>query len=472
MNGKNDRFHQGMIAGTHSSVGKTLWTLAVIGLARKNGFCVQPFKTGPDYIDTGFHHRMCAPRKSRNLDLFLLSPEKVKEIYRKNIQGAVLALVEGVMGLFDGRGAGGEEGSSAQLAKLLDLPVFLVIDGSNQATSAAATVLGFQKFDSRLTLTGILINRVKNEGHFTWLKKAIEGRTGIPCLGYLPPEELLCIPERHLGLTTAVETRENVEKITAHAVRCLETRFDWQKFLELTQNDRPLRFLPDAKPAPGFLDQRGRDVRIAVAYDTAFSFYYEDNLDLLKQKGAELVFFSPLQDEHFPENIDLLYLGGGFPEIYTSRLAKNKAMIRDIRNFYKQGGFIYAECGGFIYLTEFFVDPNGNKYPLVGLIPGEISMTDRLQGFGYHELEAVTDSFLFSKGQRLRSHEFHYSAWRGPETFQPAYRVNERLEGFVADRLVASYQHLHFASEGIDIRAMLDFCRRSSAPGSTREVPS
>ena len=229
----SESFHAGLIAGTHSGAGKTTWSLALMALAREKGLTVQPFKVGPDYIDPGFHHQVCLPRKSRNLDLYFLSEEGVKESFRKNSQSAGLAVVEGVMGLFDGKGVSGGEGSSAHIAKLLELPVFLVIDGSAMAASAAALVLGFQQFDPELKLSGIFINRVNHERHFALLKQAIEAKTGIPVLGYLPKEESLGIPERHLGLTTALESSGTLEKIK-HAAELLHSRLDWDRFLTVS----------------------------------------------------------------------------------------------------------------------------------------------------------------------------------------------------------------------------------------------
>ena len=447
----NKPFHACLIAATHSSAGKTTWALALMALAKKKGLAIQPFKAGPDYIDPSFHHKIASPRRSRNLDLFFLSKDQIKETFQKKSAGADLAVVEGMMGLFDGRGPEGEEGSSAELAKLLGLPVFLVLEAGGMATSAAAIVLGFQKFDPALNLVGIFFNRVSHPGHFEWLKRVVEKKTGIPCLGYLPEEKALHIPERHLGLTTAAEMQDALQKIEL-AANLLEPRLDWERFWELAQTSILSSVLSfprkresnTGSPIKTFGDDIPHPCRIGIASDTAFSFYYEDNLDLLKEEGAELVFFSPLQDESLPEDLDLLYFGGGFPEIYAEKLSGHQKMISGIREFYRSGGFIYGECGGFIYLTEAFRDSKGCEHPLVGLISGKIQMTNQLQHFGYHELTAEADTFLFPEGMKLRSHEFHYSTWEGAGENQAAYRIGERREGIVLPRLLASYQHLHF----------------------------
>ena len=432
-------WHACMIAGTHSSVGKTTIMLALESLARDKGLTAQPFKGGPDYIDPGFHHQ-ASGRKCRNLDLFLLSPEAVKQSFAQNSQDTDLALIEGVMGLYDGKNSSGE-GSSAQIAKLLGIPVVLVVDGAGLAGSAAAVVLGFQQMDKDVQLAGVIFNRVNSEGHYHYLKNAVESKTGVPCLGFLPQEKTIGIPERHLGLTTAVESEALAGKIS-QAGALLEKYLNWSKFLEVTAINRTAHHSPRKNTK-----ENKRLFRVGTARDEAFSFYYEDNFDLLKEAGAELLFFSPLHDSKLPEDLDMLYFGGGFPELYAKRLANNQAMIESVRRFYHDRGRIYAECGGLMFLAEFFCDAEDVEYALVGLVPGKIRMAERLQNFGYKELETVSKTFLFPKGKKLRSHEFHHSIWDGEGKYAPVYRINGRAEGFAAERMIASYQHLHFGSD-------------------------
>lgn len=447
-------FHAAVVAGTHSSVGKTTWSLGLMAYFRRKGFEVQPFKVGPDYIDPGFHHLVCSPRKSRNLDRFFLSESYLKECFGRNSLGTDLVLVEGVMGLFDGRGPLSEEGSTAEMAKLLGLPVFLVIDGAGLARSAAALVKGYQSFDPKLSLRGVLLNRVGSEGHFRWLKESIEKETGVRVLGWLPEDALVSIPERHLGLRTAAEEGA-IEKKIERLAELLESRFETSQFLGLTRTSRPL---PEGGGGKGKFQVPS--CRIGVAYDQAFSFYYEDNFDLLREAGAELVFVSPLQDQELPGDLDALYIGGGFPELHVKELSANQSMKVSIRKFFEEGGVLYGECGGLIYLAESLVDANGEEFPLVGLIPGKIRMTGRLQHFGYHEIEALTTTFLFPAGKRLRSHEFHYSTWEAPsEDFSRSYQIADRQDGFYEDRLLASYQHLHF---GQDTQLARNFVRASA----------
>jgi len=432
-------FHAAMIAGTHSSVGKTTWSLALMAFFRRKGLEVQPFKVGPDYIDPGFHDRICHPRKSRNLDRFFLSKDYLKDCFEKNSSGSDLALAEGVMGLFDGRSSLSEEGSTAEMAKLLGLSVFLVIDGAGLARSAAALVQGYHRFDADLNLAGVFINRVGSEGHFRLLREAVEKETGIPVLGWLPADSAVSIPERHLGLRTALEENSLEEKL-ARLGRLLEGRFDDERFLRLCKSRLAGR--------SNSFSNNHRQCRIGVARDKAFSFYYEDNFDLLREAGSELVFFSPLTDSSLPEDLDALYLGGGFPELYARELAANTSMKTSIQAFHEAGGIIYAECGGLIYLAEFFMTEGREEVPLIGLVPGRIRMTDRLQRFGYHELEALTDTFLFSKGQKLRSHEFHYSIWEVEKgEFKKLYALGGEEVGFYDRQILASYQHLHFGQD-------------------------
>ena len=360
---KPDNPYAAMIAGTHSGSGKTTWTLALLELARRKGLTAQPFKAGPDYIDPGFHSAVASPRISRNLDLFLLSAETVQKSFQRHAADADLSLVEGMMGLFDGREIDGCSTSSAQVAKTLGLPVFLVIDGAGLATSAAAIVLGFQQFDPDVRLAGVLFNRVSSASHFDWLKLAVESRTGVPFLGYLPKDEELHIPERHLGLMTAAEFGGNSSGIRSAADK-LETQFDWDRFLKAAQANIPKAFQTPEERKPESVSL-GRSLRIGVARDRAFSFYYEDNLDALREAGAELAFFSPLEDARLSAGLDLLYFGGGFPELYAVRLSQNQTMLEAVKAFYRSGGFIYAECGGLIYLSETFVGEDRRAVPLV-----------------------------------------------------------------------------------------------------------
>ena len=443
-----NNFHAAVIAGTHSGVGKTTWSLALMAFFQEKGLKVQPFKVGPDYIDPGFHSLVCSPCKSRNLDRFFLSPDYLKQCFEKNCAGADAAIVEGVMGLYDGKSPVTEEGSTAEMAKLLNLPVFLVVDAAGIARSAAAIVKGYQSFDPELNLAGVLLNRVGSEGHYEWLCQSIE-ETGVPVLGWLPANSKISIPERYLGLQTALEEEERFREKLIQLTGLLKNHFDSERFLELSRRgvvSTPENIPGRGNPAPTC--RNGKSIcRIGAAYDRAFSFYYQDNFDLLEKQGAEIIYFSPLLDQRLPENLDALYLGGGFPEIFARELSQNEGMKASIQKFYEEGGLFYAECGGLIYLSEALIDPSGTEIPLLGLVPGKIVMSDRLQNFGYHEIETRMETFLFEKGKKFRSHEFHYSIWNTGENFKSLYQINSRMEGFYNGQILASYQHLHFGQD-------------------------
>jgi cobyrinic acid a,c-diamide synthase len=440
--------HAFVIAATHSGAGKTTATLALLAALHDKALIVQPFKVGPDYLDPGYHNLFSGGRKSRNLDSFLLSEDYIRGSFDRNTQRADVAIVEGVMGMYDGRSAGNSEGSTVHLAKILGLPVILVVDAAGAAQSAGAAVLGFRQYDPDAGLVGVIFNRVSGPRHYEYLKNSVRPEWGVEVLGYFPDDAEIRIPERHLGLTSALENP------LSHAffdrLKKISDTVHLERLLELTRYERTVsapREESEIFSWPNHGDDKRNKVRIGIAYDEAFSFYYEDNFDLLREHGAELVFFSPLYGNALPENIDALYVGGGFPEMFAPKLSRNLSMIESLQRFASEKHLIYAECGGLIYLTERFRDRDGNVFGMAGVLPGEIEMTPCLQSFGYKELEANTDTFLFSRGEKLRSHEFHYSRWVPPAlTFESPYRFTEGYEGYWNFPVLASYQHLHFGS--------------------------
>lgn len=317
-----------IIAGTHSGVGKTTVTVGLIAALRRRGLTVQPFKAGPDYIDPTYHS-LAAGRPCRNLDTWMVPPERVRALFAHAAREADIAIVEGVMGVYDGCGYEDEAGSTAQLAKLLDAPVILVLDAGSMARSAGAVALGYQRFDSDLSVAGFIINRVASEGHGQGVATAIRGATGLPILGWLPRCSELEMPERHLGLVPTPELS-----------RC------------------------------GSL--------VEAAADHVVRHLYEDNLDLLRAAGAEIVFFSPLRDAALPPGTAGIILSGGFPELYADRLAANDGMREALHEAHRQKIPIYAECGELMYLTEAIVDLEGREHSMVGLLPGRSVMSGRL----------------------------------------------------------------------------------------------
>lgn len=431
-----------IIAGTHSGVGKTTIATGIMSALTKQGFKVQGFKTGPDYIDPGYH-TLVTGRPSRNLDEFMLSPDVLKQVFVKAAAGMDIAIVEGVMGLFDG-GTGGV-GSTANLAKLLQAPVVLVVDVRAMADSAAALVYGFKHYDPSVEIAGIILNRVGSERHFKMVKTAIENKVGVPVLGYLTKDAKLSMPERHLGLLP-VEENFNTAWQTELAEK-LEAALDLKQMLALAQAAKPLTAeLPK-------VHSREKIVRIALARDEAFTFYYQDGLDILTDLGAELVPFSPLRDKKLPDDIDGLIFGGGFPEMFSTALAENQAMYESIRTAHQAGMPIYAECGGLIYLCREVTDFSGqHSAPMVGLVPANCKMQQKLVTVGYVEAEACQDNILCSQGTKIRGHEFHFSVMLSQEEEFPWAFTFKKLRdgstypgGYCEGNLLASYLHCHFA---------------------------
>jgi cobyrinic acid a,c-diamide synthase len=311
-----------LIAGTASGVGKTTATLAIAAALRARGKVVQLFKGGPDFLDTG-HHSRVSGRGARNLDTWMMSHEANREVLRRGAVGADAVIVEGMMGLFDGKHAEDEMGSSAEIAKLLKLPVVLVVDAGKSARSVAAVVLGFETFDRELVLAGVILNRVASERHFAMLRTAIVARCATPVLGWMPREPSVAIAERHLGLQTAEEfSAADLERQREALARLAEGHLEMDRLMGLACG------MKLGEAAPVGLGE-GKRVRIGVARDAAFSFYYEDNFDLLREQGAEIVFFSPMKDAELPAGLDGLYFGGGYPELYAGRLAANAGMLQD-----------------------------------------------------------------------------------------------------------------------------------------------
>ncbi|MGH7182925.1 MAG: cobyrinate a,c-diamide synthase, partial [Nitrospiraceae bacterium] len=390
-----------IIAGTHSGVGKTTVTLAILAALTALGRLVQPFKAGPDFIDPGYH-TMVTGRPSRNLDGWMLGEAVNRDIFTRAAAGAELSIVEGMMGLFDGSSPVNEIGSTAELAKQLDAPVLLVIDGSAMARSAAAMVSGYAKFDRGLRVKGVLFNRVNSEAHYQLLRDAVKQVPDVVAVGYLRPEPALTISDRHLGLVTAMEQGAG-ELYDRWAKAATETiNLDRVEALASLCGELPA---PAARPVTR---SYSRKIRIGVAQDLAFCFYYPDNLELLEAEGAELVKFSPLHDRVLPE-VDMLYLGGGYPELYGEVLAGNISMRAAIRQFAERGGTIYAECGGMMYLTQAIRDFVGTLHEMVGLFPAEAVMQKSSMTLGYRTMTCSRHCILGEAGMTARGHEFHYS---------------------------------------------------------------
>lgn len=448
-----------LLAGTHSSVGKTTVTLGLLAALRASGVRVAPFKAGPDYIDPTLHAQ-AAGVPSRNLDPWLLDEPTLGSVFRRGVRGADLAVIEGVMGLFDGIGAS-QDGSTAAVARALACPVLLVLDVAAMSGTAAALALGCQRMEPGVDLVGVVLNRVGSDQHAAATAEAIRAATGLPVLGSLPKDPTLAVPERHLGLVPATEG--GVPDGTLERLRDLILeRFDLASLRRLADAAPSLGHAADSAPEPV-----AATVRLGVAQDRAFGFYYQDTIDLLGACGAEVVPFSPLADGDLPEGLGGLYLGGGFPELYAGELAKNDGMRRALRAHARAGRPIYAECGGLMALGRSLTTFEGETLPMFGLLPVASRMQRERLSIGYREVDALRATPLMARGTRLRGHEFHWSEADPPPDRLAAYRVvgQDRLEGFCTGATLGSYVHLDFAGHPELARRFVASCAAARAVG-------
>ncbi|WP_150546993.1 cobyrinate a,c-diamide synthase [Citrobacter amalonaticus] len=450
-----------VLAGTGSGCGKTTVTLGLLNVMKQRGLRVQPCKVGPDYLDTAWHTAISGTA-SRNLDSFMLPEPVLNALFREQMQDADIAVIEGVMGLYDGYGTDPDYCSTAAMAKQLGCPVILLVDGKAVSTSIAATVMGFQHFDPTLNIAGVIVNRVNSEPHFQLLKTAIEHYCAVPVLGYVPRVDGVALPERHLGLVTARESVVNQQSWQDFAAR-LESTLDIDRLLALSH----LQALPPGewpeRPAPN----AGEGLTLAMADDEAFNFYYPDNVALLARTGVNIVRFSPLHDRELPD-CQMVWLGGGYPELHASALAANTTMLTSLREAHQRGVAIYAECGGLMYLGSLLEDADGVEHRMADILPGRSKMGKRLTRFGYCEAQALQPMLLAAEGDVLRGHEFHYSDF-SPET--PAVLACRKVRdgqtvqawsgGWRTGNTFASYLHVHFAQRPLMLNHWLNAAREA-----------
>ncbi|GJL53344.1 MAG: cobyrinic acid a,c-diamide synthase [Nitrospirales bacterium] len=450
-----------LIAGTHSGVGKTTVTLALLSAFRAKGRRVQPFKVGPDFIDPG-HHHMASGRDSRNLDGWMLDHETNRTTFLTAARDADLSIVEGMMGLFDGSSPVSERGSAVEQAKQLGLPILLVVDASAMARSAAAMVHGYAMFDPALHINGVLFNRIKSDGHFRLLKDAVENETKVKVVGYVRPDPGLTIPDRHLGLQTAIEGKNG--SFYESLGQSISETVDLDLIEQLAQSAPELTSTEESKPLDVSSRKMPPTIKVGVAYDPAFCFYYQDNLEMLEAEGAELVKFSPLHDRELPP-VDLLYIGGGYPEVHAAQLEKNVSMRKAIQDFAALGRSIYAECGGLMYLTSTLIDFHGRSYEMVGVIPGEAAMSRTKMVLGYRELTLTCSGMLGAQGIKVRGHEFHYSCLQAKGDLEYGGSLADSQgrdrgsDGITVKNVMALYTHLHFSSNPHLVSALLQTAR-------------
>lgn len=431
-----------VIAGTHSGAGKTSIVTAILSALSKQGRNVVPFKVGPDYIDPAFHAHVTGT-PSRNLDSWLLDTDTLRSLFARNAPEKGVAVIEGVMGLFDGKAAS-HEGSTAHVAELLDAPVVLVISAKGLSRSAAALVSGYKNFHPGVCLAGVICNNVKTERQYALIKESVEAYCGIPCLGHLPEDARFSLKSRHLGLVPAEEVAD-LERTIASLGSAAAASIDLDALMALAANAPALSAKPLPVPAGYF------PVRVAVARDNAFSFYYQDNLDLLESLGAELVFFSPMRDAALPASVHGAYFGGGFPEVFAKALSDNASMRSSVFDAAVSGLPMLAECGGMAYLCGSLTDGNGTEFTMTGVFPESVVMTGKLRRFGYAEAEFTRDTVLGATGKRFRIHEFHYSRlFPEPEDSCLVIRKSETLSwkgGLLTNNVFAAYPHIHLYTD-------------------------
>ena len=447
-----------VIAGVTSGVGKTTVAVGIMHGLRKRGLRVQPFKVGPDFIDPSYH-TLVTNRNSRNLDVWMMGRQGVLDCFASACKDADIAVVEGVMGLFDGMSGKSDFASTAHVARILDAPIVLVVDASKGARSIAAIILGFLHFDRKLRIAAVILNNVAGQRHANYITEALVGVVKIPVVGVLTRNSEIKMQERHLGLVPALELKETKSKMITRTARYIAECIDLAKVMSLCS----ITSLPDAPDHP----KQPARARIAVALDESFNFYYTDNLIALKRSGLQLAFFSPIKEQKLPEGVHGLMLGGGFPEVLADSLEKNRSMVRSIRRAVEEGMPIYAECGGLMYLTRSIRGYKGEKKArkMAGIIEADTLMTGRLT---LNYTDAECNGSIFGK-THLRGHEFHYSSIEniaGDSRFAYSMKkgkgVTGTQDGFIInDNSLAAYMHLHFANRKLPERMVLSCVRFS-----------
>ena len=451
-----------VLAGVSSGVGKTTVVTGLLRVLRDQGLAVQPFKVGPDYIDPGFHEK-AAGRDSYNLDTWLVPEERLVSTFCTLAGDADLSVIEGVMGLFDGGAAG--VSSTAHIARLLQAPVVLVMNCRSMGQSAAAVALGYREYAPDVEIAGVILNQLGSDNHEQIIREAMAG-IGMPVLGALHRTDALQTPERHLGLTPVTETE--TDALIAHMAETVGAGLDLAAIRSVAES-APVLF-PETEETAG----EKTPVRIGVAKDEAFTFYYPTSLSALAEKGAELVPFSPLADETIPD-VDGLLFGGGFPEMFLEKLAANVSLKTSIKNARDAGMPIFAECGGLMYLCREIFDFEEKEYEMVGLVPAVCRMQKKLQRVGYVTAKALRESILAQAGETLRGHEFHFSTMEPDASDFPwAYELTgsrqkeAHREGYAAGAVLASYLHINFDGSPAAADRFLSACRAYRKAGGER----
>ncbi|MDT0472020.1 cobyrinate a,c-diamide synthase [Streptomyces sp. DSM 41014] len=449
-----------VVAAPSSGSGKTTVATGLMAAFAARGLAVSPHKVGPDYIDPGYH-ALATGRTGRNLDAYLCGPELLGPLFAHGAHGCDVAVVEGVMGLFDGAAGEGELASTAQVAKVLRAPVVLVVDASSQSRSVAALVHGFVSWDPEVRIAGVILNKVASDRHEELLRDALDS-VGVPVLGVLRRAAPVETPSRHLGLVPVAERRRAARDAVAAMGAMVADGCDLDALLELARGAGPVTGTvwdaASALASPAAPASPASPVRVAVAGGAAFTFSYAEHTELLAAAGAEVVVVDPLRDERLPEGTRGLVLGGGFPEVYGAELSANEGLRADVAALARRGGPIAAECAGLLYLCREL-----DGLPMCGVLDASARMSGRLT-LGYRDAVAVSDSVLAGAGMRMRGHEFHRTVVEPGAGTAPAWGVRtpaRRVEGFVQDSVHASYLHTHWASEPGVARRFVERCRTS-----------
>jgi cobyrinic acid a,c-diamide synthase len=450
-----------MVAGTHSGVGKTTVSIGIMSALKELGFKIQPFKVGPDYIDPSYHNTVTG-RFSENLDSWMIPHDQIIELFKRATLDADLAVIEGVMGLYDGVSGLDETGSSAETAKILKCPVILVIDAHDMARTSAALVLGFKKFDENVNLAGVIVNRVGSQTHALWCKEAIESAVKIPVIGSLPAIKEIELPERHLGLIPTAETK-TFNPLFPRIGNFVRDNINLNMVVQIAKSAGEAS---DVQQPVYPASNQAKRVIIGVAFDEAFNFYYPSNLSILTAYGAEIKRFSLIHDKQLPTDIHGLYIGGGFPEMLPKELAANENMLKTIKKAAENGMPIYAECGGLMYLTDSIEDFDGDSFKMVGLLNGKTVMTKKTL-INYTLAEVTSENSFVAKGSQLKGHEFHCSQIVDiPADAKFAYIMKKgegtqkKQDGWIRYNVLASYMHVPFVQDKKIVPHFISNCEK------------
>ncbi|KZX13788.1 cobyrinic acid A,C-diamide synthase [Methanobrevibacter oralis] len=431
-----------ILAGTGSSVGKTTIATGIMK-ALSDKFNVQPFKVGPDYIDPSYH-TLATGNVSRNLDSFFMIPGQVRDSYLKAMKSKDIAIIEGVRGLYEGIDSVNDVGSTASIAKSLEAPVILIIDSRSLVKSAAALVLGFKQLDPKINIAGVILNKLKNKNHYLKTKKSIEDITNTEVIGGIIRDKSLSIEQRHLGLVPAVE-RENSLKFIDLWSNIIKKSIDLDRLVEIAKSSPKIK----SNIVPIWNKLNRQKVKIGVAFDEVFNFYYKENIESLEANNVKIEYFSPLKDENLPD-VDGLYIGGGYPELFSKQLHENKNIRHQIKEFHLENRPIFAECGGLMYLMNSIHDDK-----MINIYPYKAILTDRVQALKYTIAEVTKDNIISKKGEKFNGHEFHYSKVIVDKTnikHDLAFNIlrgkgsYNHQDGFIEKNTLASYVHTHVAA--------------------------